>query len=159
MSESLWPHEPQHARPPCLSPAAGVYSNPCRLSWWCHPTISFSVRLYIIHRHILKLSYDWSHQNWTVITKIFQTHYFFNYRYYKQNKGYFAQNIIFCIHLNLDFDCLLLYSEIIRYNISIKLVCLLKSKSYYNPSPGKRRERCPPAQPKKPGLVPFLTTQ
>ena len=26
-------HEPQHARPPCLSPTPGVHSNPCPLSW------------------------------------------------------------------------------------------------------------------------------
>ena len=43
MSDSLWPHEPQHARPPCPSPTPGVYSNSCPLSWWCHPTISSSV--------------------------------------------------------------------------------------------------------------------
>ena len=43
MSNSLWPHEPQHARPPCPSPAPGVYPNPCPLSWWCHPTISSCV--------------------------------------------------------------------------------------------------------------------
>ena len=33
----------QHARPPCPSPTPGVHSNPCLLSQWCHPTISFSV--------------------------------------------------------------------------------------------------------------------
>ena len=43
MSDSLRPHEPQHARPPCPSPTPGVHSNPCSLSWWCHPTISSSV--------------------------------------------------------------------------------------------------------------------
>ena len=31
MSDSLRPHEPQHARPPCLSPTAGVYPNSCLL--------------------------------------------------------------------------------------------------------------------------------
>ena len=39
----LWPHGLQHARPPCPSPTAGVYSNSCLLSRWCHPTISSSV--------------------------------------------------------------------------------------------------------------------
>ena len=39
VSDSLWPREPQHTRPPCPSPAPGVHSNPCPLSWWCHPTI------------------------------------------------------------------------------------------------------------------------
>ena len=43
MSDSLRPHESQHARPPCPSPTPGVYSNPCPSSRWCHPTISSSV--------------------------------------------------------------------------------------------------------------------
>ena len=43
MSDSLWPHEPQHARPPCPSPTPRVHPNPCPLSQWCHPTISSSV--------------------------------------------------------------------------------------------------------------------
>ena len=46
MSSSLPPHEPQHARPPCPSPTAGIYPNPCPSSWWCHPTISSSVILF-----------------------------------------------------------------------------------------------------------------
>ena len=43
MSDSLQPHELQHARPPCPSPTPGVHPNTCPLSWWCHPTISSSV--------------------------------------------------------------------------------------------------------------------
>ena len=43
VSDSLWPHELQHARPPCPSPPPSVYSNSCPLSQWCHPTISSSV--------------------------------------------------------------------------------------------------------------------
>ena len=43
MSNSLWPHGLQHARPPCPSPNPGVYSNSCPLSRWCHPTVSSSV--------------------------------------------------------------------------------------------------------------------
>ena len=43
VSDSLWPHEPQHTRPPCPSQTPGVHPNPCPLSWWCHPTISSSV--------------------------------------------------------------------------------------------------------------------
>ena len=39
----LWPHELQHARPPCPSPTPGVYSNSCPSSQWCHPAISSSV--------------------------------------------------------------------------------------------------------------------
>ena len=43
MSDSLQPHEPQHARPPCPSPTPRVHPNPCPLSRWYHPTISSSV--------------------------------------------------------------------------------------------------------------------
>ena len=43
VSNSLWPHESQHARPPCPSPTLGVYSNSCPSSWRCHPAISSSV--------------------------------------------------------------------------------------------------------------------
>ena len=43
MSDSLWPHESQHARPPCPSPSRGVHSNSRPPSWWCHPAISSSV--------------------------------------------------------------------------------------------------------------------
>ena len=43
VSESLRPHESQHARPPCPSPTPGVYSNSCPSSRWCHPAISSSV--------------------------------------------------------------------------------------------------------------------
>ena len=43
LCQTLRPHEVQHARLPCPSPTAGVYPNPCPLSWWCHLTISSSV--------------------------------------------------------------------------------------------------------------------
>ena len=43
VSDSLRPHEPQHARPPSPSPTPGVYPNSCPLSWWCPPAISSSV--------------------------------------------------------------------------------------------------------------------
>ena len=43
MSDSLWPHELQHTRPPCPSPTPTVHSNSCPSSRWCHPAISFSV--------------------------------------------------------------------------------------------------------------------
>ena len=43
VSNSLWPHGRQHARPPCPLPTPRVYSNSCPLNQWCHPTISSSV--------------------------------------------------------------------------------------------------------------------
>ena len=43
VSDSLWPHGLQHARPPCPSPTSGACSNSCPSSQWCHPTILSSV--------------------------------------------------------------------------------------------------------------------
>ena len=43
VSDSLWPHESLHARPPCPSPTLGVHSNSCPSSRWCHSAISSSV--------------------------------------------------------------------------------------------------------------------
>ena len=43
VSNSLWPHGLQHARPPCPSKTPGIYSHSCLLSQWRHPTISSSV--------------------------------------------------------------------------------------------------------------------
>ena len=43
MSDSLWPHELQHARPPCPSPTPRVHPNPYASSQWCHPTILSSI--------------------------------------------------------------------------------------------------------------------
>ena len=46
VSDSLWPHDPQHARPPCPSPTPRVCQNSCPLSQWYHLTISSSVILF-----------------------------------------------------------------------------------------------------------------
>ena len=43
VSDSLQPHESQHARPPCPSPTPGVHSGSHPSSQWCHPAISSSV--------------------------------------------------------------------------------------------------------------------
>ena len=43
VSDSLWPHKSQHARPPCPSPSPGVHLNSCPSSQWCHPAISSSL--------------------------------------------------------------------------------------------------------------------
>ena len=43
LSDSLWPHELQHARSPYPSPTPGAYPNSCPSSQWCHPAISSSV--------------------------------------------------------------------------------------------------------------------
>ena len=40
VSHSLWPHESQHARPPCPSPTPRVHPNSCPSSRWCHQAIS-----------------------------------------------------------------------------------------------------------------------
>ena len=51
MSDSLRPHELQHARPPCPSPTPGVHSNSCPSSRWCHPAIS--------SKHYFKIQLCW----------------------------------------------------------------------------------------------------
>ena len=43
VSNSLWPHESQHTRPPCPSPTPRVHSHSRPSSQWCHPAISSSV--------------------------------------------------------------------------------------------------------------------
>ena len=43
VSDSLRPHEWQHARSACPSPFPGVHSNSRPLSRWCHPAISSSI--------------------------------------------------------------------------------------------------------------------
>ena len=43
VSDSLRPHELQHARPPCPSPTPGVHSDSRPSTQWCHPAISSSV--------------------------------------------------------------------------------------------------------------------
>ena len=43
VSDSLWPHELQHARPPCPSPTPGVHSDSRPSSQSCNPAISSSV--------------------------------------------------------------------------------------------------------------------
>ena len=43
VSDSLRPHESQHARPPCPSPTPEVHSDSCPSSQGCHPAISSSV--------------------------------------------------------------------------------------------------------------------
>ena len=48
-SDSLWPHGLQHTRFPCPSPTPRAYSNSCRSSRWCHPTISSSVVPFSFH--------------------------------------------------------------------------------------------------------------
>ena len=49
VSNSLWLHGLQHARPPCPSPTTRVYPNSCPLNPWCHPMISSSVVSFSSH--------------------------------------------------------------------------------------------------------------
>ena len=46
MSDSLWPHELQHASPPCPSSSPKVYPSSCPLHRWCYPDISSSDALF-----------------------------------------------------------------------------------------------------------------
>ena len=56
VSDFLWPHGPQHARPPCPPPTPRDYSNSCPLSQWCHPAISSSVIPFSSHLQSLPTS-------------------------------------------------------------------------------------------------------
>ena len=46
VSDSLWPHALQHARPPCPSPSHEVCPSSCPLHQWCRPAISSSGALF-----------------------------------------------------------------------------------------------------------------
>ena len=70
MSDSLRPHELQHARPPCPSPTPGIHSNSRPSSQWCHPAISSSVvpfsscpqyiqALFQIMNHLTTITYSY----------------------------------------------------------------------------------------------------
>ena len=48
VSDSLWPHGLQHARPPCSSPSPGVCPSSCHLIWWCYALISSSHSLFFL---------------------------------------------------------------------------------------------------------------
>ena len=63
VSDSLRPHESQHARPPCPSPAPGAHSNSCSSSRWCHPTISSSVVPFSSCPHSLPASESFSNKS------------------------------------------------------------------------------------------------
>ena len=62
MSDSLWPHESQHARPPCPSPTPRVHSDSHPSSQWCHPAISSSVIPFSSCPQSLPASKEWSPQ-------------------------------------------------------------------------------------------------
>jgi len=46
LSDCLWPHGLQHAKPPCPSPSPGICPKLCPLYWWCHLAISSSDALF-----------------------------------------------------------------------------------------------------------------
>ena len=76
VSDSLWPQESQHARPPCPSPTPGVHSDSRPSSQWCHPAISSSVVPFFSCPQSLPASecfpmsqlFTWGGQNTTVST-------------------------------------------------------------------------------------------
>ena len=72
VSDSLRPHESQHARPPCPSPSPGVHSDSPPSSRWCHPAILSSVVPFSFCPHSLPASgsftmsqlFTWGHIPW-----------------------------------------------------------------------------------------------
>ena len=63
VSDSLRPHESQHARPPCPSPTPGIHPNSCASSWWCYPAISSSVVPFSSCPQSLPASVDFSNES------------------------------------------------------------------------------------------------
>ena len=61
MSDFLWPHEPQPAKPPCLSPTPGVHPNSCPSSRWYHPAISSSAFQQTLENRLRPMTFDDSH--------------------------------------------------------------------------------------------------
>ena len=77
VSDSLWPHELQHARLPCPSPTPGVCSNSCPLSQWCYPTSSSSIIPFSCLQYFpASCSFTFFHKNliisgfWKLYTKL-----------------------------------------------------------------------------------------
>ena len=109
MSDSLWPHESQHARPPCLSPTPRVYSNSCPSSRWCHPAISSFVVPFSSCPRSLPASESSNestlHMRWPKYTCIY-IYFIYMYLY------------IFCIHVSIH----ILKSRDIIFPREIRLV-------------------------------------
>ena len=65
VSDSLWPHELQHARPPCPSPTPGVHSDSCPLSCDAiqpsHPLLSPSPPAFSLSQH--QGLFQWVHSS------------------------------------------------------------------------------------------------
>ena len=55
MSDSLWPHGLQHARPPCPTPSPRMYPSSCPLNQWCSAAISSSVQFSSVSQSCLSL--------------------------------------------------------------------------------------------------------
>ena len=90
VSNSLWPHEPQHARPPCPSPIPGVHPKPMSIEpvmpsnylILCHPLLLLpsifpSIRVFFkwvssLHQVAKVLEFQFQHQSfqWTPRTDL-----------------------------------------------------------------------------------------
>ena len=89
MSDSLWPHESQHARPPCPSPTPGVHADLHPLSQWCHPAISSSVFPFFSCSQSLPASSIFS-----ILLR--------NFYYFYNNKTKPLKNLVSIIHLKAN---------------------------------------------------------
>ena len=136
MSNSLRPHELQHARPPCPSPSPEVYSNSCPSSRWCQPAISSSVIPFSSCPQSLPASgsfpmsqlFAWGgHKYWTFSPQLIIT------------KSFGIQSLFHCSHFQLNLRCIIPFALYLPstkvFSIFIKCIvypskCQRKSLSY-----------------------------
>ena len=120
-------HELQHARPPCPSPAPGVYSNSCPSSRWCHPTISFSVVPFsscpqplpasgsFPMSHTLIISQKWMINKSCYVTPLKETIF--------HDKCYFSTNVIKILLKNLQWTNAPNSARQLRFCLRVCLCC------------------------------------
>ena len=140
MSDSLGPHESQHARPPCPSPTPGVYSNSCPSSQWCHPAISSSVIPFSSCPQSLPAS---EVSFVSLSTNHFEGHLWFDFLDYSliflPCKLY--TNGIFCVWLLLLNFVRFTHVMVFNYSYSFSLKDALLKKSYDNPRQHIKKQR------------------
>ena len=97
MSDSLWPHELQHARPPCPSPTPRVHPDSHPSSQWCHPAISSSV----VPFSSKTIRINGSSKVSVYTDSVYKCHFYFSLLAMNTSKTKFRNNKIF-FHWRMD---------------------------------------------------------